>query len=207
MNGLPIINLWHKIVTPNKDHFQLVDWNSLKWYTTSTTNQHWRWETYITAQELPTRKTMKLRGRWTTSDWRRGCGHTSEEILHTLKCSNRSRLWEKSKNNWEMGSPQQMNPPPSLNHTKRNRQLEERPRKKHTHLPPEPSNAYCTQSRIGWIQDLMGIIYHTWAELQRPHLQYISAKVTVQIWISSLIKKLWYTAWEIWNKQKHILHN
>ena len=78
--------------------------------------------------------------------------------------------------------------------------------KTHTHIPLEISNNYYTQSIIGRPQELMVILYQNWSEVKHLYLQPLSAKVTYQRWISSLIKKLWDMAWDICNQHNHILH-
>ena len=44
------------------------------------------------------------------------------------------------------------------------------------------------------------------AEIQNRHLQLLGAKTTGKRWISSLIRKLWDTAWDFWIFGNHTLH-
>ena len=52
----------------------------------------------------------------------------------------------------------------------------------------------------------MGLISHDWAEVQNAYLLYLGAKISGVIWIYTLIRKLWDTAWYIWNFRNHTLH-
>ena len=52
----------------------------------------------------------------------------------------------------------------------------------------------------------MGLISHDWSEVQNAYLISLGAKISGFRWISALIRKLWNTAWDIWNFRNHILH-
>ena len=52
----------------------------------------------------------------------------------------------------------------------------------------------------------MGLISHDWDEVKNVYLRSLGSKITGVIWISALIRKLWDTAWEIWNFSNHNLH-
>ena len=47
---------------------------------------------------------------------------------------------------------------------------------------------------------------HEWEVTQNAYPQYLRSKVTGQIWVSSLIRKLWDIAWDMWNYRNHTLH-
>ena len=53
----------------------------------------------------------------------------------------------------------------------------------------------------------MGLIPHNWVEVQNAYIRSLGAKITGVIWISALIRKLWDTAWEIWNFRNHTIHS
>ena len=63
------------------------------------------------------------------------------------------------------------------------------------------------KSIIGWLQALMGLMSHDWAEIQNTYLQSLGSKISGQIWISSQIRKLWYKSWDIPNWINHTLHS
>ena len=145
--------------------------------------------------------------KWPTSDFPRGCGHTSEYVLYILKCIKRSSLWEKLTKIIEQWGHRKKAAPQLLPNLLQGIDNWRKGRDKtHTHIPPELSNNYYTQSIIGWPQELMVILYQNWSEVKHLYLQPLSAKVTYQRWISSLIKKLWDMAWDICNHHNHILH-
>ena len=75
--GSPIIALWHKIDTLNKENHHLVDWKAPKEATESATNYRRRWSTRITAQELLTGSRMNQRGKWPLEECARVCGYQS----------------------------------------------------------------------------------------------------------------------------------
>ena len=53
----------------------------------------------------------------------------------------------------------------------------------------------------------MGLISHDWSEVQNAYLRSLGTKISRVIWISALIRKLWDTAWDIWNFRNHTLHD
>ena len=73
-------------------------------------------------------------------------------------------------------------------------------------LPTPVATSFKKQTNIGWIQTLMGLIFHDWAEVQNTYLRSLGTKISGVRWISALIRKLWDTAWEIWNFSNHTLH-
>ena len=56
-------------------------------------------------------------------------------------------------------------------------------------LPNPIARAFRKQGEIGWLHALIGLMSHNRAELQNSHLQYLGAKITGEIWISSTIRK------------------
>ena len=75
-----------------------------------------------------------------------------------------------------------------------------------TSLPTPVANDF-KKTSIGWIQALMGLIAHDWAEIQNSYLRSLGPKISGQRLISSLIRKLWNTSWDIWNFRNHTLHS
>ena len=51
----------------------------------------------------------------------------------------------------------------------------------------------------------MGLISHEWVK-KNTCIQTLGDKISGQRWISSLIRKMWDTAWDIWNYRNHTLH-
>ena len=52
----------------------------------------------------------------------------------------------------------------------------------------------------------MVLISHDLSEIQNTYLLSLRAKLSGFRWISSLMRKLWNTAWGIWNFRNHTLH-
>ena len=52
----------------------------------------------------------------------------------------------------------------------------------------------------------MGLTSHNWVEVPNAYLRSLGKKNTGVRWISALTRKLWETAWDIWNFRNHTLH-
>ena len=84
-------------------------------------------------------------------------------------------------------------------------------RKGHLSLPPPNTTTMVDttlkkKNNIKCLQSITGLLVNEWEEKNNFYLQSLRAKVTGQIWVSSLIRKLWDTAWEMWNYINHTLH-
>ena len=106
-----------------------------------------------------------------------------------------------------LGKMKQSCPQPNLGHFSWNITMA----KKTPHPPLPPLTTYLSvqnlkKTSISWIQDLMRLIAHGWREIQISYLRSLGAKISGQIWISSLIRNLWETAWYIWNFRNATLH-
>ena len=75
-----------------------------------------------------------------------------------------------------------------------------------TNLSTQLEESFNKNKYIVWLQALTGILTNVWAETHNAYLKYIGAKVTGQRWVSSLIRKLWEVAWDMWNYRNHNLH-
>ena len=80
------------------------------------------------------------------------------------------------------------------------------------HLPTSSFTTAISQvlqktRKSGWIQALMDLMAHNWAEIQNPPLQDIGYKTRGKKWIYSLIQKLWDTAWDIRNYRNQKLQS
>ena len=62
------------------------------------------------------------------------------------------------------------------------------------------------QTIICWIQSIMGILSNNWSKIENLHLQSLGAKTSDKIWISLLIGKMWYVAWDFCNFRNHTIH-
>ena len=75
-----------------------------------------------------------------------------------------------------------------------------------TLLPKPVTNALKKQSKSDWVQELIGLLSHNWADIPNSYLQSISDKITGKICNYSYMKKIWDTAWDIWDYRNHTLH-
>ena len=67
--------------------------------------------------------------------------------------------------------------------------------------------AFTNQTNISWIQALMGLLVQYWNDIQNQHLQMLGEKSMGKLWIYALTRKLWDTAWYIYNYINHTLHS
>ncbi len=63
------------------------------------------------------------------------------------------------------------------------------------------------QNSIGWQQFFEGWISVSWKKAQQSCYSLIHSHHTGYRWITSLIKKLWNVAWNLWEHCNDILHN
>ena len=151
---------------------------------------------------------MHNRGTWSTPACPRNCGHAKEYTPHILQCKKGDDTWEKLKKTlviWGIKNRAEPTLIPALLHDIslwRKGHLPLLP----PYLPTQVESAFKKQNNIGWLQALTGILAHEWAETQNINLQYLGDKVTGRRWVSSLIRKLWYIAWDMWNYRNHTLH-
>jgi hypothetical protein len=62
------------------------------------------------------------------------------------------------------------------------------------------------QNGIGWKNFLEGCASRKWAPIQDAHYKMIGKRTRGKRWISSLILKLWQTAWNQWEHRNGVLH-
>jgi hypothetical protein len=62
------------------------------------------------------------------------------------------------------------------------------------------------QSRIGWQALLEGCLVCEWAAVQQSYYTWIGSRRTGRRWVSLLIRKLWDTAWDLWEHRNGIVH-
>ena len=75
------------------------------------------------------------------------------------------------------------------------------------HKVPEPiAETPANQYEIGWLKALTGLLSHSWTEIQCLHLKYMRITTTGEICMTSLIRNLLDTAWDIWSHWNYILH-
>jgi hypothetical protein len=54
------------------------------------------------------------------------------------------------------------------------------------------------QDRLGWNSAFEGRWSNNWIEVQKSYLKFIESKKGAKRWMIELIKKLWLTAWDLW---------
>jgi hypothetical protein len=63
------------------------------------------------------------------------------------------------------------------------------------------------QAELGWKHFFKGRLHHQWRKEMTKHYINIGERKTGQRWISSLIKKLWEIAWDLWEHRNGVLHD
>ncbi len=72
---------------------------------------------------------------------------------------------------------------------------------------PDMAQLIQRQNTLGWQQFFEGWIPISWEEAQQSYYSLIRSHCTGRRWITSLIKKLWNVAWDLWEHRNGILHN
>jgi hypothetical protein len=67
-------------------------------------------------------------------------------------------------------------------------------------------DAIRNQDQIGWHRFIKGWLAKDWAEIQQRYYQLARSHRTGRRCVMALIRKLWETAWDLWEHQNGILH-
>jgi len=63
------------------------------------------------------------------------------------------------------------------------------------------------QTQVGWDCLLDGWLVQQWCSVQATYWSQIHSQKSCKRWTSELIKKLWNTAWDLWEDWNEALHN
>jgi hypothetical protein len=63
------------------------------------------------------------------------------------------------------------------------------------------------QAELGWKHFFEGRLHHQWRQEMTKHYSNIGERKTGKRWISSLIKKLWEIAWDLWEHRNGVMHD
>ena len=63
------------------------------------------------------------------------------------------------------------------------------------------------QDTMGWESFLYGFWILAWESVQAAYLISIKSKMTIKRWITSIIRKLWDIAWDMWDHRNQWLHH
>jgi hypothetical protein len=63
------------------------------------------------------------------------------------------------------------------------------------------------QDKVGWQALLEGMPVAGWAEVQQNYLAWRKMRRTGKRWLSSVIKKMWDVAWDLWDHRNGVLHD
>jgi hypothetical protein len=72
--------------------------------------------------------------------------------------------------------------------------------------PPGFQDVVRNQNQIGWQRFIEGWLTKDWAAIQQQYYELIRPHRTGRRWAMALIKKLWETAWDLWEHRNDIFH-
>jgi hypothetical protein len=76
-----------------------------------------------------------------------------------------------------------------------------------TYKPPQELEAVLReQTTIGWHHFFEGWLSKSWIEAQQTYYTKTKSHKTGRRWVVALIKKLWDTAWYMWEHRNEVLH-
>lgn len=67
--------------------------------------------------------------------------------------------------------------------------------------------AFQAQDELGWEAFIFGFWTSHWESIQQAYLVSLNSKVSVKRWATSIIKKLWDVAWDMWDQRNKYLHD
>ena len=63
------------------------------------------------------------------------------------------------------------------------------------------------QDTIGWRSCIEGLLVREWAVVQASYFEMIGSRRSGKRWAVALIKKLWDTAWDMWDHRNRVVHD
>ena len=63
------------------------------------------------------------------------------------------------------------------------------------------------QDTIGWRACIDGLLVREWAAVQASYFEMIGSRRSGKRWAVALIKKLWDTAWDMWDHRNRVVHD
>jgi hypothetical protein len=68
------------------------------------------------------------------------------------------------------------------------------------------NNVIAQQTKLGWRNFFEGMLSSDWQIAQQSYLSHIGSRRSSKRWVTSIIKKLWQIAWDIWEHRNGYLH-
>jgi len=63
------------------------------------------------------------------------------------------------------------------------------------------------QDAIGWRACIDGLLVNEWAAVQASYFELFESRRSGKRWVGALIKKLWDTAWDMWDHRNRVVHD
>ena len=139
------------------------------------------------------------------------CGHESEDTVHVLKCQDprAQEVWKKAIDDFNTWMRNQSTHPAIraaiTSHLLawQGDQPNPQSRSRDTHLV----QVIAKQSEVGWQAFVEGCPVQGWQDIQQQYFIFIKSRKTGRRWLSSVIRKLWQVAWDMWEHRNSILHD
>jgi hypothetical protein len=74
-------------------------------------------------------------------------------------------------------------------------------------LPPHYQLTLLHQDRQGWNNFFMGLPSTGWVDLQQQHFHRMASRKSGRRWLTSIIRKQWRVAWDIWDYRNSVVHH
>jgi hypothetical protein len=71
---------------------------------------------------------------------------------------------------------------------------------------PGLQEALSKQDLIGWQAAFEGCWATEWADVQEQYFRWDDKRNSGKRWLTAIIRKLWETAWDLWDERNHYLH-
>jgi hypothetical protein len=72
---------------------------------------------------------------------------------------------------------------------------------------PELYQLLLKQDAIGWRACIDGLLVNEWAAVQASYFEMLESRRSGKRWAGALIKKLWDTAWDMWDHRNRVVHD
>ena len=212
VNSQRTLDFWHdKHRTPN-DSYKSVWWEASVAAVQKLHTGHRRWHVKFASGHCGVGTRMRKRGEQDHANCPR-CSHTEEDVIHVLRCPAPTAAARWHHQMVQMDSTlTHLRTSPELHRTIMTILEQWRTRQpiQYTPFPIKYGirEAVRAQSeRLGWTNFLHGRWSPEWEVPQQQYYQAIRSRRTSKGWASAVIKKLFLTAWDMWDHRNQILHD
>ena len=209
---LPIEEFWVKrkrfpVGRASSSH---IDWSATAHAMRNSSATRRQWVTKQVSGWAPVGKWMLRRKQWTHDQCPR-CGQDAEDTVHVLKCQDprAQELWKKAIDDLNTWMRQQSTHPGIRTAITAYLLAWQGDMPQPTLRNPSHGLAKVIekQNEVGWQSLVEGCPVQGWQDIQQQYFIFIKSRKTGRRWLSSLIRKLWQVAWDMWEHRNSILHD